>query len=385
MRFLKKFIVRYGEIGTKSRTTMHRFEKLLASGIFKLAKKHGIRADVEIIHTRLIVDVADENFEKMKELLKKVPGIVSFSPCTLVEPKIEKIKEVSLELFEGELSKYENKDKVSFRVKTQRPQKKFPLTSLEVNMAVGGPIVEKHGIKVDLTNPTISIDVEILNEYSFVFVERIDGIGGIPVGTQGKVLVLLSDGIDSPVAAYMMAKRGCKLVLLHLKTSEEGLEKTKKLYDVLSDFDPEAKFIHIDFTEELLRIKNDLTKIEREKYTCLFCKKTMLRTAERHASYQKCDAIINGDNMGQVASQTLKNLRVVSEGTKYPILRPLIGLDKVEIMNIARKIGTFDISISKEISCFAVPKFPITNTTIEEMEKIEERLKTLHECNCCKN
>jgi len=377
--------VRYGEIGTKSRQTMHRFEKLLASSIFKLAKKHGIRADVEILHTRLMVDVQDEHFEKMKELLKRVPGIVSFSPCTLVDPDLEKIKEVSVELFEKEFLKYSDKENISFRVKTQRPQKKFPYTSLDVNMAVGGPIVEKHGIKVDLTNPTISIDIEILNEYSFVFVERISGIGGIPVGTQGRVLVLLSDGIDSPVAAYMMAKRGCKLVLLHMKTSEEGLEKTKKLYDVLSDFDPEAKLIYVDFNEELSKIKSELTEIGREKYTCLFCKKAMLKAGERHAGYHKCDAIINGDNMGQVASQTLKNLRAVSEGVNYPILRPLIGLDKVEIMDIARKIGTFDISISKEISCFAVPKHPITNTTLEEMEKIEEKLKELHECNCCKD
>jgi len=382
---LKKFIVRYGEIGTKSRQTMHRFEKLLAKNISKLAKKHGISAEVEIIHTRLIVDIPEENFEKMKELLKKVPGIVSFSPCYYIDPDIEKIKEISSELFEKEIEKYDNKENITFRVKTQRPQKKFPLTSLEVNMAVGGPISEKYGIKVDLTNPTISLDVEVFNEYAYVFAERISGIGGIPVGTQGRVLVLLSDGIDSPVSAFMMAKRGCKLLLLHMKTSDEGLEKTQKLADVLSDFDPEAKLVYVDFKEELAKIKDELTEINRDKYTCLYCKKYMLKVAEKHAKWHKCDAIINGDNMGQVASQTLKNLRVISEGIDYPILRPLIGFDKVEIMDIARKIGTFDISISKEISCFAVPKHPITNATPEEIEKIEEQLSNLRNCKTCKN
>ncbi|WP_209732311.1 tRNA uracil 4-sulfurtransferase ThiI [Methanococcus voltae] len=379
---LKYFILRYGEIGTKSRQTMHRFERLLAKNIKSVCEMHNFKANVYLLHTRLLVATEEQNTDKLKDLLARTPGIVSFSPCTVImEPTIEKIKEKAFEEVEKRLNDISNNNannnntkETTFRIKTQRMQKKFPMNSLEVNMAVGGEMGGKYNLKVDLVNPDISIDIELLNDYSFIFSERLDGIGGLPVGTQGKVLVLTSDGIDSPVSAFMMAKRGCKLVLLHMKTSEEGSEKVQKLVEVLKDYDPSLKYIEVDFKETLKDIKDNLTDLKKEKYTCVFCKRRMLKIAEKFAYKYKCDAVVNGDNMGQVASQTLKNLRVISNCTNLQVLRPLIGFDKVEIMKLADKIGTLKISTSKELHCFAVPKFPATDARENEISNIEELL-----------
>ncbi|MCS3922373.1 thiamine biosynthesis protein ThiI [Methanococcus voltae PS] len=385
---LNYFILRYGEIGTKSRQTMHRFERLLAKNIKSVCEMHNFKVNVYLLHTRLLVATEEQNTDKLKDLLARTPGIVSFSPCTVImEPTIEKIKEKAFEEVEKRLNDKNNNNnknnnnknnnntkETTFRIKTQRMQKKFPMNSLEVNMAVGGEMGGKYNLKVDLVSPDISIDIELLNDYSFIFSERFEGIGGLPVGTQGKVLVLTSDGIDSPVSAFMMAKRGCKLVLLHMKTSEEGSEKVQKLVEILKDYDPSLKYIEVDFKETLGDIKDNLIELKKEKYTCVFCKRKMLKIAEKFAYKYKCDAVVNGDNMGQVASQTLKNLRVISSCTNLQVLRPLIGFDKVEIMRLADKIGTLKISTSKELHCFAVPKFPATDARENEINNIEELL-----------
>ncbi len=392
-RMMNKIIIRYGEIGTKSRHTRKRFEQILKNNIEMTLKKYDIESDVEILHTRLLLTVDKNNMDKALELLRKIPGIVSFSPCLECDLNIKDIENLSISAFKDELIHYINADNtntnktVTFAVKTQRIKKQFTMNSMELNRHIGAVIINEFdklkiknneqlkniNLKVNLKNPDIHIGIELIDN-AYIFTKRIEGVGGIPVGTQGKVLVLLSDGIDSPVASYLMIKRGCNAVFLHLKMSEEGFKKTEKIFNVLNDYDYTSKLIVKDYKEELQNIKSGLEGIGKEKYTCIFCKKTMLKIAEKYAEELKCEAIVNGDNLGQVASQTLKNISVISHGISYPILRPLIGMDKNEIINIAKEIGTYGISTGKEIKCFAVPKYPITNADIEEIKRIEEML-----------
>ena len=391
-----KIMIRYGEIGTKSKATRKRFEQILKKNIKMTLKKYDIESEVDILHTRLLLTVNDNDIDKTLELLRKIPGIVSFSPCLECDLNIEDIESFSIKVFKDkikdELTNYtntedDNKTIITFAVKTQRIKKQFIMNSMELSRHVGGVIINEFdkiknederlkniNLKVNLKNPDISVGIEIIDK-AYIFTKRIEGVGGIPVGTQGKVLVLLSDGIDSPVASYLMIKRGCNAIFLHLKISEEGLKKTEKIFNILNDYDYTSKFIVKDYKEELQNIKNNLEKIGKEKYTCIFCKKTMLKIAEKYAKDLKCDAIVNGDNLGQVASQTLKNISVIGKEIKYPILRPLIGMDKNEIIDIAKEIDTYNISISKEVKCFAVPKYPITNADIDEVERIEEILQ----------
>jgi thiamine biosynthesis protein ThiI len=404
-----KIIIRYGEIGTKSKTTRKRFEVILKKNIKMTLKKHNIESEVEILHTRLLLTVDKGSIDKALELLRKIPGIVSFSPCLECDLNIEDIESFSIKVFEDEITPYANINNnnnnnnnnknnknsnnnnrtITFAVKTQRIKKQFNMNSMELSRHIGGVIINEFDkiknkikneknlnidLKVNLKNPDISVGIEIIDK-AYIFTKRIEGVGGIPVGTQGKVLVLLSDGIDSPVASYLMIKRGCNAIFLHLKISEEGLKKTEKIFNVLNDYDYTSKLIVKDYKEELQDIKSNLERIGKEKYTCIFCKKTMLKIAEKYAKDLKCDAIVNGDNLGQVASQTLKNISVISNGTNYPIIRPLIGMDKNEIITIAKEIGTYKISTSKEVKCFAVPKYPITSADIDEVERIEEILK----------
>ncbi|HIP34961.1 MAG TPA: tRNA 4-thiouridine(8) synthase ThiI, partial [Methanothermococcus okinawensis] len=165
---------------------------------------------------------------------------------------------------------------------------------------------------------------------------------------------------------------GCGTVFLHLKISDEGLEKVKRIYEVLRDYDPTSKLIIFDYKEVLQSIRKSLEEIGKEKYTCIICKRIMLKIAQEYARRFNCEGITTGDSIGQVASQTLRNIYVISEGISYPIFRPLIGLDKVEIMDIAKKIETYNISTSREIKCFAVPKHPVTRGKIEEVRELEK-------------
>jgi len=290
---------------------------------------------------------------------------------------MEEIESIAIEVFIRKVKELGEKN-ITFRVKTQRVKKNFPMTSVEINRYIGEKILkdfrnilsEDVTLTVDLKNPQITLGIEIIDK-AYIFTQVFRGVGGLPANSQGKVLVLLSDGIDSPVAAFLMIKRGCGTVLLHLKISDEGLEKVKKIYEVLKDYDPTSKLVVFDYRDILKGIRESLEEMGKEKYTCIICKRVMLKIAQDYARRFACEGITTGDSIGQVASQTLRNIYIVSEGITYPIYRPLIGLDKVEIMDIAKKIGTYDISTSKETKCFAVPKHPITKGNIEEVRELE--------------
>ena len=372
-----KVLIRYGEIGIKSRETRRRFEEILKNNIKLALKRYGIEGNIRTLHRRLLLELEDNNLEKVISVLKRVPGIVSFSPSVECNLDLEEIERTALEVFLRRVKEL-GKDKVTFRVKTQRVKKNFPLTSVEVNRYIGERILKYFQgagpgnitLKVDLKNPEITLGIEIIDR-AYVFTEVFRGVGGLPVNSQGKVLVLLSDGIDSPVAAFLMMKRGCGTVLLHLKISEEGLEKVKKIYEVLRDYDPTSKLVVFDYREILKSIRALLEEIGEERYTCIVCKRIMLKIAQEYARRFACEGITTGDSIGQVASQTLRNIYLVSEGISYPVFRPLIGLDKVEIVDIAKRIGTYNISTSKELRCFAVPRYPVTRGELEKVRELE--------------
>ncbi|ENN96067.1 thiamine biosynthesis/tRNA modification protein ThiI [Methanocaldococcus villosus KIN24-T80] len=368
-----EILVRYGEIGLKSDIIRRNLEEILRKNIIKLLKKYDIDADVYILHRRLLVNVNTKDKEdEAIDLLRKVAGIVSYSPGYSCPLDIDEIINTAIQVMKKKMKDL-GKEKIKFAVKTKRSNKQFPFNSVEVNKKVGEAIVEKFNLDVDLDNPDITLGIEILRDRAFIFTDKFEGIGGLPVGSQGRVLCLISDGIDSPVAAFLMAKRGCRLVLLHLKITEEALNKVRKIVEVLSDYDTELEFVVYDYKKDLEEIYKKLKEIKKESYTCIFCKKKMLKIAEKYAKYMECDAIVTGDCLGQVASQTLKNLRVISQGINYLILRPLIAFDKNETTELAKKIGTYDIAIEKEIKCPYLPKFPKTLSKIEEVEKIMKK------------
>ncbi|NPA63122.1 MAG: tRNA 4-thiouridine(8) synthase ThiI [Methanococci archaeon] len=374
-----EILVRYGEIGLKSTPIRRNLEEILRKNIIKLFRKYEIDADVIILHRRLLIKLNTKNKEDLAiKLLKKVSGIVSYSPVYECKLDIEEISNTAIQLLRKKIKSLnigDNAKNITFAVKTKRSYKKFPYTSVEVNEKVGEKVIEKLGLNVDLENPDIVIGIEILKDRAYVFTEKYEGIGGLPAGSQGRALCLISDGIDSPVATFMMIKRGCRVVLLHLKMSEEALNKVRKIVDILSDYDTDLEFVVYDYKKDMNNLIEKLSQIKKENYTCIFCKKNMLKVAKKYAKYLDCDAIITGDNLGQVASQTLKNLRVISEGVDYLILRPLIGLDKDEIIKIAKDIGTYEISTEKEIKCPYLPKHPKTVAKPEEIKKIKEKIK----------
>jgi len=372
-----KILIRYGEIGLKSRDTRRRFESILKNNITLTLKRYNIEGSIKTLHRRLLLEVKDENLDKVISLLKKVPGIVSFSPCVECNLDLEEIERVAIEVFLEKVKELGG-PMLTFKVKTQRVKKNFPLTSVEINRYIGEVILRNFqrikpgevNLKVDLENPDITLGIEIIDK-AYVFTEVFKGVGGLPVNSQGRVLVLLSDGIDSPVAAFLMMKRGCGTVLLHLKISDEGLEKVKKIYEILRDYDPTSKLVVFPYREILKTIREVLEEIGKERYTCIICKRVMLKIAQEYAGRFACEGITTGDSIGQVASQTLRNIFIVSEGISYPIFRPLIGLDKMEIVDIARGIGTYEISTSREIRCFAVPRHPVTRGDVEEVRELE--------------
>jgi len=370
-----EILVRYGEIGLKSEPIRKNLEEILRKNIIKLLRKYEIDCDVKILHRRLLVKINTKGKEDLAlKLLKKVSGIVSYSPVYECRLDINEIIDYAIQIMKKKLKEL-NKDNPTFAVKTKRSNKQFPFTSMEVNKRVGEAIVEKLGLEVDLENPDITLGIEISKENAYLFTERYEGIGGLPAGSQGRALCLISDGIDSPVAAFMMIRRGCRAVLLHLKITEEALNKVRRIVEVLSDYDTELEFVVYDFSKDIEDIAEKLKSIKKDNFTCIFCKRKMLKIAEKYAKYLDCDAIVTGDNLGQVASQTLKNLRVIGEDIKYPILRPLIGLDKNDIVKIAKEIGTYEISTEKEIRCPYLPKHPKTIAKPEDIKKIKEKVK----------
>lgn len=364
----KVILIRYGEIYLKG-NNRYFFESILArniktaiSGFDCVMKQSQSRYTVENY------DPADE--KKIIKALTNVSGIHSISPAYVVNTVEEEIKEYVTKLVKSEEG--------TFRVTVNRADKKFPINSTQFAARVGGWILEKfHKLKVNLTEFDQEICVDIReNSKTYLFADVVAGQDGMPVGTSGKGMVLLSGGIDSPVAAYRMAKRGMDLHYVHFHsfpyTSLQAKEKVVTLAKILKKYTYAGKMLVIPFT----KIQQEIHEKCPAEFMITIMRRFMMRIAEKLSEKYGCGAIITGESLGQVASQTLESITVTNSVVKLPVFRPLIGMDKTEIIDVAKKIDTFETSILPYEDCCTVflPKFPVIKPKLEVIEKAESAL-----------
>ncbi|MEQ2401566.1 tRNA uracil 4-sulfurtransferase ThiI [Peptoniphilus hominis (ex Hitch et al. 2025)] len=322
---------------------------------------------------KVYVEVVTDNEEKMINRLKHVFGIVYIAPCYVVETDKEKIEEAVIKIVDETLKK--NPSYKTFKVKTNRGDKSFPLNSMEISAKIGGVILKNFDLKVDVHEPDFFVYCDLKKD-TYIYVDKIKAHGGLPSGTNGRGLLLLSGGIDSPVAGFLMAKRGVLVDCLHFHsypfTSERGEEKVKKLAEDISSFSGELTFYSVN----ILDIQKEININCPEDEMTIISRRFMMRIADKIARDNGYDCIITGENLGQVASQTIDGLKVTNDITDKLVFRPLIGMDKVNIIDIAKDIDTYETSILPFEDCCTIflPKHPLLTPSVEGIEKSEEPL-----------
>ena len=356
------YLLRYSEIALKSLPVRRRWEDVLITNLQKALPGCKVRKSWGRIWLEGPVD---------PEKLKKVFGIVSFSEC-------ERCSLQEMDSYIMDFCMRADLDKAKTFALRLRRVGDHPFTSHEKTVELADKILERFpNLKVNLDNPDATIYVEIRDNDCYLYRDVIKGAGGLPLGVEGKLVALFSGGIDSPVAAWMMMKRGCKIIPVYADltsfSSEGALKKAEAVIETLKAYQPdiELRVVKDDF---LSRAKLVMRKYDLENYTCLICKRYMYRLAESIAMEVGAKGIVTGESLGQVASQTLDNLFVLDSAICMPIYRPLIGFDKVEAEGIARKIGTFEPSTMPVEGCNAVPYKPATKGKLEKALKIEEEL-----------
>ena len=367
---MEYIICHYHEIALKGKNRKF-FEEGLVENI-KKALPESCFEFVKRISGRILIKLNEKGFKKkkkIKESLKNVFGIANFCFADSCKQTIGDIKTESLKILEEKKFK-------SFKISTKRSKKEFPLTSQEVNEKVGELIIERLNKKVDLGKPGVTLFIEIVQDYAFLYLSKIEGLGGLPVGVSGKGAVLLSGGIDSPVAAFLAMKRGIRVVFIHFHsspyTSRESIEKTENLAKILDRFQFGSKLYFVPFAD----IQKEILLKTPDKLRVILYRRFMLRIAEEIAKKEKASVLVTGESVGQVASQTLENIRAIAESVKIPVLRPLICQDKIEIIRKAKEIGTFDISILPHEDCCArfLPRHPATKAYLRDVKFAEKEL-----------
>lgn len=361
-------IARYGEVALKSNNVRRRFEKKLSANI-----KSSIDCEIDIHQARIFV--FPEDFDDAIKKLDKIFGIVSYSPAISTYATFEDI-EKTLAAYADKLHDEGLLDENTRFAISCRRVGSHEFSSQEMAAFAGAVVVRKFACPVDLTNPELTIYIEVRDNDAYIFHEIVQGPGGLPLGTQGKVISLLSSGIDSPVATWMMMKRGCQVIALHFDNQPYTSSEARKNYDDLVDAlnvygsgAPVRKRV-VKYGDYLSKAKEDAP----QKMTCVLCKSGMYKIAAKLAKDMHASAIIDGSSVGQVASQTLQNILATRDGVDVPILSPVIGLDKVEITRIAEKIGTFDISKRDDGGCSAVPRYPETKADLEGLHEAQKSM-----------
>lgn len=365
-------LIRYGELALKKKNRGD-FEKVLVQNIKKGLQGYP-KAQVIRIYGRLYIALNGEPYQEIEDRLKKIFGIHSFSPTRLLRSfKLEDIQQAALEVIK-DVTPFPR----TFKVQTSRPNKQFPHRSMEMNHLVGGYILKNtEDLKVDVHNPDVTLQVEIRQDGVFISCKTIEGIGGLPVGTGGKAMLMLSGGIDSPVAGWMTMKRGVQIEGVHFHsypfTSEQAKEKVIDLARILSEYSGSVKLHIVPFTEIQTKIRQHCP----ESYTITIMRRFMMRITEKLAQKNGALAIATGESLGQVASQTMESMYVINHVIRTPVIRPLIAMDKREIITISQKIGTYDTSILPYEDCCTifVPKSPVTRPKLEVAEKAESHLE----------
>ncbi len=362
------FSVHYAEVGLKGKNRIF-FEKRLTSNI-KIALSGTGYTEVKRLHDRILVLIGkDADVSEIKKRLQQVMGIAYFELACSTEPDITAIKETALQQIRG-LSYG------SLKVETRRTDKTFPLTSPQISAEVGGYLIEQTGARADMHNPDVVCWIKITQKNAYISTEKIRGLGGLPVGVSGKVLVMLSGGIDSPVAAWQMIKRGAKAVFIHFYsypyTDKASLEKVIELAQILAVSNYRSVVYLVPFAE----LQQVIVTGTPAPFRVLLYRRMMTRIAQRVATMANAEALVTGESLAQVASQTLTNLRTIEAIADIPILRPLIGEDKAEIIEKAQRIGTFDVSTRPHQDCCSlfVPKHPATRASLAELDEAESDL-----------
>ena len=351
----KLLLIKYGELSTK-KDNINYFIRTLKENIEASIK--GI--DVELIYDkgRMFIKTNEDNFDEIIDKLKHIFGIHEIVIAyELPNNDIEELKNSLVEIIK-------DKEIDTFKVETKRSNKNYPLTSMEISRILGGVVLKnKENVKVDVHNPNTYINVEIRLNNAYIYFDRIKGIGGYPVGSLGKGLLMLSGGIDSPVAGYLALKRGVRIEGLYFEspphTSEAAKNKVIKLAQELSKYSRYVKLHVVNFTE----IQETILKNCPHEYLITIMRRMMYRISERIAKNANAKVIVNGESIGQVASQTLTSMSVINETIKMPVIRPVACLDKIEIIEIAKKIGTYETSILPFEDCCTifVPDHPVIN------------------------
>ena len=363
----------YAEVGLKLGNRRF-FENWLMKNI-KAALNRTIpdkKYTVRRLYGRIIIELDDNLTTSRKEITKALSstfGIAYFAFARYVAQEIKGIREMTL-------AALQDKEFETFKIKTRRPDQQFILTAQQVNEDVGAFILSKMDKTVQLKDPDITCYIDIVQGAVYVYTEKTPGPGGLPTGANGKAVGLLSGGIDSPVASLLTMKRGAAVTFVHFHsvpmTTEESIEKVKQIITVLSRYQTR---IHL-YLVALTPIQKEILLKTKEKYRIILYRRFMFRIAEIIAHKEKARAIVTGESLGQVASQTLDNIAAIGEVSSMPILRPLIGLDKLEIINLAKRYGTYDISILPDQDCCSLflPRSPATKAKTQFVEAEEENL-----------
>lgn len=353
----KIILIKYGELTTK-KNNRNLFINLLYENIKNKLKKY----NVKIVKNRVRMFIeTDDNIDEIVNILSNIFGIHSIVVAYKVDNNIDSIKTNVLDIVK-------NISFITFKVETKRSDKRFPIPSMEFNNVIGGLILKNiPNVSVDVHNPEYELKIEIREDYAYIYTKEIKSAGGYPVGVAGKGLLMLSGGIDSPVAGYLAMKRGIKIECIYFEspphTSIQAKNKVKKLVEKLSKYNSNIVLNVINFTE----IQEAIYKYCPKEYMITIMRRMMYRISEQVARKRKALVIINGESVGQVASQTLNSMNVINNVTNYPVIRPVACLDKLEIIDISKKIDTYEISILPYEDCCTIflPKHPVINPILE--------------------
>ena len=365
-----EIMIRYGELSTKGKNRMRFINKLRnnISDVLSIYPAVKVTADRDRAHAYL----NGTDYEPVAESLKQVFGIQNFSPVYKIEKTvpalISAVQEIMQDIYQ---------EGMTFKISSRRSDHSFELDSRELNQTLGGAVFEVlPSIQAQMKKPDINLQVEIREEAAYISYETIKGAGGLPVGTSGKGMLMLSGGIDSPVAGYLAFKRGVDIEAVHFAsppyTSPGALKKAHDLTRKLTKFGGNIQFIEVPFTE----IQEEIKAKAPEAYLMTLTRRFMMRITDRIRQNRGGLVIINGESLGQVASQTLESMQAINAVTNTPVIRPVVTMDKLEIIDIAQAIDTFEISIQPFEDCCTIfaPDRPKTNPKLKNAEKYEERM-----------
>src|SRR6185295_9033359 len=361
-------IARYHEIALKGRNRPFFVEKLADNLRHALADLPGVR--VQPFASRIGIEVPDDApWATVRERVERVFGVANFSRAREVPADLETLKRAAADELRG--ARF-----ASFRVTTRRSDKDFPLNSGQIDREVGAAVQAATGVRVDLEDPELTLWLDVLHDRILYSFDKHPGPGGFPVGSSGRVLALLSGGIDSPVAAWRMMKRGCRAVLVHFHAfplqDRSTIDKTRELARILTQWQLRTRLLLVPFGP----VQQAVVAACPAPLRVVLYRRFMMRIAEALARRHRARALVTGESLGQVASQTLDNMAVIDEAARGPVLRPLVGMDKEEITVEARRIGTFDVSTLPDQDCcqLYVPKSPATAATLAQVREAEAAL-----------